>query len=145
MSRALCICDVVIDSRGAAVPATEAHRNNILAGNFPMSWTITPFSDLRRIAIGLAEVSTPQSNNLQLDTGMAVADLPANWVTLTWGNIQNAKQTEILNFLVAHSIDTSAIVDAMPLPGVVDYISNQIRPGRKLVHLETELSMNFGV
>ena len=145
MPRALCICDVVIDSHGTAVPTTEAHRSNILTGNFPICWTITSFSDLRRIAIGLAEVDTPQSNNLQLDISMAVTDLPANWGELTWGSIQNAKQTQILTFLTNHGLETSAIVDAMPLPEVVDYISNQIRPGRRLAHLETELSMNFGV
>lgn len=145
MPRALIVCDVVIDAQGRAVPTSEAHRNNILTGNFPMCWTITKFQDLRRIAIGLAEVDTPQSNNLQLDTSMAVADLPANWTTLTWGNIQNSKQTQILTFLTDHGIDTSAIVDAMSLPELVDYVSNQIRPGRRLIHLETELSMNFGV
>lgn len=144
MGRALCICDVAIDARGVAYPTTEDVRKGP-NGTFPICWTITSFQDTRRIAIGLAEVSTPQSNDLNNNGTMTIVDLPPGWVTMTWGQIPAQKKTQILNFLTAHGIDSSAFVASMPLPVVVDIVSDQIRPGRRLMHLEMELSMNHGV
>jgi len=144
MSRALFICQVVLDAAGVAYPATEDVRNGP-DGNFPCVWTITTFQDARRVAVGLAEVTNPQLNALQADTRIRAVNLPTNWKDLTWGDLSLATRTSILNFLTNRGVSTDGLTDATPLTVIVTTLCHRFRAGRRLAHLETELSMNFGV
>lgn len=145
MSRALFVCGVVLDAAGVAYPATEDVRNSVVTGNFPCCWTITTFQDARRVAVGLAEVTAAQLTALDADTRIRVIDLPTNWKTLTWGDVALATRTSILNFLTNRGVSTAGLTDLTPLTTIVTTLCNRFRAGRRLAHLETELSMNFGV
>ena len=145
MARALFVCEVILNAKNVAYPATEDVRNSLATGNFPCVWTITKFQDSRRVAVGLAEVTASQLTALQDDTRIRVISLPDNWKTLTWGNVALATRTSILNFLTNRGVSTAGLTDATPLTTIVTTLCNRFRLGRALVHLETELAMNFGV
>jgi len=145
MSRALFVCQVVLNARGAAYPVTEDVRNSLVTGNFPCVWTITTFGDTRRVAVGIAEVDAAQLVALQADTRIRAHGLPANWESLNWSSVPNATRTSILDFLTARGVSTTGIANSTPLTTVVTTLCGRFRAGRTLQHIKQELLANFGV
>lgn len=143
MSRAFFVCDVVLDSRGRAYPASEDVRNGV-TGTFPCAWSIMPFADSRRLACGLAEVTTQQLNAIQADSRIRVLNLAANWASLTWGDLGAAVRNAVTTFLGNKDIDVTGFDTSTPLTTVLNLLCERARPGRTLDSLTKDLLGTFG-
>lgn len=144
MARALFICEVVLDSANRAYPAVLDVR--AANGNFPCVWTITKYQDARRTAVGLAEVTNPQLSAMQADTRIRAVGLPANWLSITWGDIAVATRNNIITFLNNRGVNTDDLADLLAgLPDTITKISGKFRAGRTFQHMESELIFNFNL
>lgn len=116
--------------------------------NFPCVWTLTRFSDMRRVAIGFAEVTPAQSALINADTRIRSINLPDGWESQSFSNLSGAQQTAVLNFLNNRGVDTAGISGATTLPDLIELLAHRFRPsrpGRNVGHLKSQLSMLFGV
>ena len=134
--------DVVLDSGGRAYPAINDARQGA-TGVFPCVWTITPHSDLRRVAVGLAEVDVAQKAVVDADSRVAVVGLPEDVRAGTWGSL--ATRSTIATKASARGLDFTGISDATRIGAAITTLSGRVRSGRSLDHLEAEMQRNFGV